>query len=259
MLWCVLQCCVCVVNKSGGTIRYDYMVSLFASGLSNCLGPPGYLKRSVLTSNRLCNNSLPIHITFANGERAEARGIGSVQLGGLTGTAFDYITLKDVLYVPEASVNLFSVPMAVRRGIEFEFAKEGCRVSKGSQLITVAPLSGGVYVIGPSPGVAAALSAKATPQLWHRRYGHMGYDNMAKLQTDPAGGRHRAFGEGLQGGGRRAVRAVREGQAPQDQLRAFQHQHQQPAGAGAHGRLRPLPGGVIGRQHVPGAIRRTRS
>jgi len=125
----------------------------------------------------------PIHITFANGERAEARGIGSVQLGGLTGTAFDYITLKDVLYVPEASVNLFSVPMAVRRGIEFEFAKEGCRVSKGSQLITVAPLSGGVYVIGPSPGVAAALSAKATPQLWHRRYGHMGYDNMAKLQT----------------------------------------------------------------------------
>jgi len=58
MLWCVLQCCVCVVNKSGGTIRYDCMVSLFASGLSNCLGPPGYLNRSVLTSNRLCNNSL---------------------------------------------------------------------------------------------------------------------------------------------------------------------------------------------------------
>ena len=47
-----------------------------------------------------------IHTTFANGERAEARGIGSVQLGGLTGAAFDYITLKDVLYVPEASVNL---------------------------------------------------------------------------------------------------------------------------------------------------------
>jgi len=56
MLWCVLQCGVCVVNKSGGTIRYDCMVSLFASGLSYCLGPPGYLNRSVLTSNRLCNN-----------------------------------------------------------------------------------------------------------------------------------------------------------------------------------------------------------
>ena len=48
-------------------------------------------------------------------------------------------------------------------------------MSKGSQLVTVAPPSGGVYVIAPSPGVAAALSAKATPQLWHRRYGHMGY------------------------------------------------------------------------------------
>jgi len=35
MLWCVLQWCVCVVNKSGGTIRYDCMVSLFAPGLSN--------------------------------------------------------------------------------------------------------------------------------------------------------------------------------------------------------------------------------
>ena len=29
-----------------------------------------------------------------------------------------------------------------------------------------------------------AAPAKATPQLWHRRYGHMGYDNMAKLQAD---------------------------------------------------------------------------
>ena len=125
-----------------------------------------------------------IHITFANGERAEARGIGSVQLGGLTGGAFDHITLKDVLYVPEASVNLVSVPLAVRRGIVFDFAAEGCRVSKGGQLVTVAPPSGGVYVIGPWTGVASALSAKATPQLWHRRYGHMGYDNMAKLQTD---------------------------------------------------------------------------
>ena len=55
--------------------------------------------------------------------RAEARGIGSVQLGGLTGGAFDYITLKDVLYVPEASVNLVSVPLAVRRGIVFDFAE----------------------------------------------------------------------------------------------------------------------------------------
>ena len=86
--------------------------------------------------------------------------------------------------MPEASVNLVSIPLAVRRGIVFDFAEEGCRVSKGSQLVTVAPPSGGVYVIAPSPGVAAALSAKATPQLWHRRYGHMGYDNMAKLQAD---------------------------------------------------------------------------
>jgi len=124
------------------------------------------------------------YVTFANGGRAEARGIGSVQLGGLTGEAFDYITLNDVLYVPVASVNLLSIPLAVRRGIVFDFAEEGCRVSKGSQLITVAPLSGGVYSIAPSPGIAAALSAKATPQLWHRRRGHMHYDNMAKLQAN---------------------------------------------------------------------------
>ena len=164
--------------------------------IERSFGPSGYLNRSALTYTRLCNNTRPprcqdmrplddaIHITFANGERAEARGIGSVQLGGLTGAAFDHITLKDVLYVPEASVNLVSVPLAVRRGIVFDFAEEGCSVSKGGQLVTVAPPSGGVYVIGPSPGVAAALSAKATPQLWHQRYGHRGYDNMAKLQTE---------------------------------------------------------------------------
>ena len=147
-------------------------------------GASHHITNDVSTMSDMRSLDDAIHITFANGERAEARGIGSVQLGGLTGAAFDYITLKDVLYVPEASVNLVSVPLAVRRGIIFDFAKEGCRVSKDSQLVTVAPPCGGVYVIGPSPGVAAALSAKATPQLWHRRYGHMGYDNMAKLQAD---------------------------------------------------------------------------
>ena len=65
------------------------------------------------------------HIAFANGERAEARGIGCVELRGLTGAAFDYITLEDVLYVPEAAVNLLSIPLAVRRGIVFDFAEEG--------------------------------------------------------------------------------------------------------------------------------------
>jgi len=36
------------------------LVSLFASGLSNCLGNPGYLNRSVPTSSRLCDNSLSV-------------------------------------------------------------------------------------------------------------------------------------------------------------------------------------------------------
>jgi len=36
------------VATCGGTIRYDWMVSLTALGLSNCLGPPGYLDRSTL-------------------------------------------------------------------------------------------------------------------------------------------------------------------------------------------------------------------
>ena len=67
--------------------------------------------------------------------------------------------------MPEASVNLVSIPVAVRRGIVFDFAEEGCRVSKGGELVTIAPPNGGVYVIAPSPGVAAALSAMATPQL----------------------------------------------------------------------------------------------
>ena len=70
-------------------------------------------------------------------QRREHASLFSVKLGGLIGGAFDHITLSDVLYVPEASVNLVSVPLAVRRGIVFDFAEQ-----KKSCYIVLSALSG---------------------------------------------------------------------------------------------------------------------
>ncbi len=54
---CVMVClavvCLCGENLWCGTIRYDWIVSHTALGLSNCLGPPGYLDRSTLDPKQI--------------------------------------------------------------------------------------------------------------------------------------------------------------------------------------------------------------
>jgi transposase InsO family protein len=122
-----------------------------------------------------------ITITFGNGAQATAKSKGDVVFANMDNSDFNTITLNDVLYVPDAAANLLSIPTAAEKGISFVFSNNSCDIRKNAQLVATASQSEGTYCLRTAQQ-ASALAAKESPQLWHRRYGHLGFDNLAKLQ-----------------------------------------------------------------------------
>ena len=111
-----------------------------------------------------------ISVTFANGTVSEAKYMGDALLDTDTAT----ILLRDVLYVPAAAANLFSVTTATRRDTKFHFGLTGCTIHHQGRDIGEAKRGlNGLYYIPSLRDEATALSAysKAEPaELWHRRF-----------------------------------------------------------------------------------------
>ena len=122
-------------------------------------------------------------VTFANGQQAKATGIGTVLLNtkvsGYTGT----VQLLNVLYVPEARANLFSIKQAANSGASITFQQDKCVVTKDGITWVEGFSMNGVYILRQEQQFAMAATSRQTPELWHRRLGHLGYDNLYKLRS----------------------------------------------------------------------------
>ena len=126
-----------------------------------------------------------VTITFGNGHTGRVTAIGSVMMR----TTDQDILLNDVLLIPEATENLLSVRTATKRGVDFKFSADRCEIWQGNKIVTTA-LCGddSVYYLNVQSSRASedgqpALSARQShsPQLWHRRFCHLGFGNMARL------------------------------------------------------------------------------
>ena len=102
--------------------------------------------------------------------------------------------LHDVFYVPDLAYSLLSVSKAVERGITFNFSETGCIVRDTTQrLATAAQKVGNLYQV---PNVANDCVCTVTEdqpkteqssskeEIWHRRYCHLGVQNLQKLARD---------------------------------------------------------------------------
>jgi gag-polypeptide of LTR copia-type/GAG-pre-integrase domain/Zinc knuckle len=130
-------------------------------------------------------------VTFGNGTTGAATHSGSVVLNTEVDGRSCALTLRDVLYVPTSAVNLFSVRRAVASGAEVQFTSSGCTVSMAGLPVAVAECRNGLFsLIASTPaapasagGEAALLaSSQEAPELWHRRFGHLGYESLARMQ-----------------------------------------------------------------------------
>ena len=128
-------------------------------------------------------------IQVGDGATLAASHVGDIRVPIMVGGAPRTITLQDVLYVPNFTHNLFSVRLADKKGFNISIANDMCRVTKNDFVWIEAPGSNnGLYTFtavkgNPDPtGSSVALLARETPELWHRRLGHLGYANLVNLQ-----------------------------------------------------------------------------
>lgn len=68
------------------------------------------------------------YVTVANGHRMLIKGKGTVQLITKVNNQERYLTLKEVLYVPELDKNLISVGIATQRGMKAIINRNGVSI-----------------------------------------------------------------------------------------------------------------------------------
>jgi len=129
-------------------------------------------------------------VTVANGQTLPSLGRGSVSLPTSLG---GQVTLTDTLLVPGISTNLFSVRAADRVGADFRFYNSTATIKKDGVVVavghvnkdeqyemTLAHTAKSEEVPASHAAHAAYGNGNAHGDLWHRRFGHLGYLNVGK-------------------------------------------------------------------------------
>lgn len=142
---------------------------------------------SVTGFGELLHNTTPIEgthtITYGNGEKLAAVARGDVIFEDKK------TILRDVLYVPGHKINLLSVSKVVANGASVVFTPDACVIKKGSKTVMEGVQKHGLYkfkapaIINQSATSEFAGAAQGTvsAEVWHKRYGHLGYDNLKRL------------------------------------------------------------------------------
>ena len=101
------------------------------------------------------------------------------------------IELKDVLLIPNLSFNLLSVAKTAKSGKDFRFSDTSCQIiGEDGDIVAVAEKMGNLYHLkcSLSKETDFNMNCSSVPdskeKLWHRRFGHLGVDNLKKLKVD---------------------------------------------------------------------------
>ena len=116
-------------------------------------------------------------LQVGNEEWVHAVGQGSIKIRSVVGGDGEEIELKNVLYIPEMSYNLFSTGKAAERGAVTVIHKKGCQVKLNNRVIATGGIDSetGLCMLNVSTvaGVAMLVSTRRTLVDWHRALGHV--------------------------------------------------------------------------------------
>jgi len=116
----------------------------------------------------------PRPITLGNNKPMLAYGKGDIHVE----TGWKKCYLKDVWYTPDVVKNLFSVPTAADKGMEYWMDHSSCRISKNGETIVVGKRHRGLYrlqiqmILPTLPAEVYVASTVDSLQVWHERLGH---------------------------------------------------------------------------------------
>lgn len=126
--------------------------------------------------------STPIKVCVAkSSENIVAKKIGEISVNVNQKESI----IKNVLFIEELRNNLLSVKKLCEAGCKVEFNKNNAKIMLGSTLIANAVLVGGMFkvnfgIIRKSANSCLKSNFNNT-ELWHKRMGHLGIDNLKRL------------------------------------------------------------------------------
>jgi transposase InsO family protein len=159
-----------VAMTAGTSLVYGWVLDSGASQHMTC-GESCLIDRVELAA--------PVSVVLGDGRSCLACVSGKVQLTR-------DVQLHDVLLVPELKTNLFSVKHAAARGMQVLFSGSSATISAhGHAYLRAVADASGLYYLQVSDGDGGACAAVArvpeSAELWHARFGHLGYDGLARL------------------------------------------------------------------------------
>ena len=111
-----------------------------------------------------------------------ALGEGKVRLPTVNSINND-LDLHKVLFVPKVTKNLLSVPVMALMGAEIRFDKDKCLVLKDDKEFVIGCLlHDKLYSVNTAEyAQVSTADSEASPEIWHRRLGHLTYTYMNQL------------------------------------------------------------------------------
>ena len=145
-------------------------------------GASFHICRDIKMFTTISTEEKPVTIELGNGDRLKASGKGVINLKFISIFGHYNVQLENVLYVPEASVNLLSVLQIQAQGFSVTFENDECLVRKISNdsIAMKFRRTGNGYKITASQDctegfalhVAEDFASNNKMHLWHKRFGH---------------------------------------------------------------------------------------
>jgi transposase InsO family protein len=132
----------------------------------------------------------PTEVALGDGHTLSATGRGVVLLTmrSQNGEVMSSkCKLHNVLYVPGLSYNLLSVSKATEKGATIKFDRSTCQFfDENNKPFAVANKKGSLYHLDCNVDCQQvnAIQAQNMENIWHRRYGHIGIQNLKRLAND---------------------------------------------------------------------------
>ena len=123
----------------------------------------------------------PIQIQIGDGSMMTAKYSGDISAVFETAFGRFHVTLCDVLFIPQSSVNLISVAQVQCKGYSVQFQDDECRITQArtnSVALRLRRNGNGYHVRAVHIAGANAHVASSVEDMWHKRLGHIGQKAM---------------------------------------------------------------------------------
>ena len=125
----------------------------------------------------------PMNVQVGDGNCLYAVASGKIKLVMKLSSEETECTLEKVLFVPKLCYNLISISKITENGARAKFFDNKCEISRGDKtVIGEGVKNGNLYHLKcNTPKVNISKYCGNSEYLWHQSYGHLGFDNLRKL------------------------------------------------------------------------------